>query len=44
MTLTELSTMAQFNIGAKVIILNNVSEQLPVQAHPCQVLVPLWQR
>lgn len=25
MTLTELSTMAQFNIGAKVIILNNVS-------------------
>ncbi|KAL8995742.1 MAG: hypothetical protein Q9188_006738 [Gyalolechia gomerana] len=26
MTLTELSTMAQFNIGAKVIILNNVSE------------------
>ena len=28
MTLTELSTMAQFNIGAKVIILNNVSELL----------------
>ena len=26
MTLTELSTMAQFDIGAKVIILNNVSE------------------
>ena len=26
MTLTELSTMAQFNIGAKVLILNNVSE------------------
>ena len=25
MTLTELSTMAQFNIGAKIIILNNVS-------------------
>lgn len=28
MTLTELSTMAQFNIGAKVIILNNVSRLL----------------
>ena len=28
-TLTELSTMAQFNVGAKAIILNNVSGFLP---------------
>ncbi|KAL8939292.1 MAG: hypothetical protein Q9211_002805 [Gyalolechia sp. 1 TL-2023] len=41
MTLTELSTMAQFNIGAKVIILNNnpdfvkLSEAMKIQARRC---------
>lgn len=41
MTLTELSTAAQFNIGVKILILNNEEqgkfpELSPYQGNPCQ--------
>ena len=41
MTLTELSTMAQFNIGAKVIILNNVSVVQGISFGPADATLTL---